>query len=483
MYAQDGNTKVMVIVSNFNLYLDGTVTVAVYAEGDTDCETDLTKAVDDTKVTYTYAGGLLTLEFKEIKAKTTYQITFALDGGKASDPAELNILPVTASPEFEDDETTQIADSTTATFTVSNEEDYDDSATYTVTVYADDQKKAKVEDVDGTFTGGDTLTLDFSRADVVEGETGTYYVALTRIGVTPPWGESALSTALTVQFPITNVDIIIEETELRVGNQPPAVTTKNAYVELTTDWDPKLVDGKFSSKGPHTLTITLTPTDGAVLAEDAEYTLSGNTGDSITGETDDNGKQTGTITIDNINVDPAQYLLTVEADGNGSVTVTTAADENGATVEVKSGTSAFVGAPVELEITARPAPGYAVDSVKCNGIDVTSSAEGSTIVLKVAPVAESALSETQKEAVPVGASVVDVGVFSNNVPIHDFNNGRITISLAARGRERRRRHGLLSGRQRQAGGLPDKLCRWCGHLHHQTSEHVFHRRQGGPRFC
>ena len=70
----------------------------------------------------------------------------------------------------------------------------------------------------------------------------------------------------------------------------------------------------------------------------------------------------------------------------------------------------------------------ALDRTALSGL--VSQAAGSTIILKVAPVAESALNDAQKEALgETAVTVVDLSMVSNDVVIHDYNNGVITVSL------------------------------------------------------
>lgn len=87
----------------------------------------------------------------------------------------------------------------------------------------------------------------------------------------------------------------------------------------------------------------------------------------------------------------------------------TLADVSGSMLTVSSGV-----ATIQLNHTALVA--------------LVGSAQGSTIVLDVAPVEASAMTAAQA-AVAQGATVVDISLTSGGVAIHDFNNGTITVTL------------------------------------------------------
>lgn len=68
-------------------------------------------------------------------------------------------------------------------------------------------------------------------------------------------------------------------------------------------------------------------------------------------------------------------------------------------------------------------------SVAFDGAALGAADTGGTVVVSVAPVAHEKLGETQRNAVPADALIVDVSVLVNGVRVHDFSGGSITVSL------------------------------------------------------
>ena len=119
-------------------------------------------------------------------------------------------------------------------------------------------------------------------------------------------------------------------------------------------------------------------------------------------------------------------LKSIVSDSTGTVKV----DVSG----LKNVTAAAVSAKVvEAAAKAGGGTGLAV-SVPNGSVALDSTAlgavnTGSTVVVSVDPVAHEKLSETQKSVVPENAVIVDVNVLVNGAKVHDFNGGRITVSV------------------------------------------------------
>ena len=109
---------------------------------------------------------------------------------------------------------------------------------------------------------------------------------------------------------------------------------------------------------------------------------------------------------------------TVKVDVSGLKNVT-AASVSAKLVDAAAKASGVTGLTVSV-----PGGSVALDRTALGAVNT-----GNTVVVSVDPVAHEKLSDTQKAGVPSDALIVDVNVLVNGAKMHDFNGGKITVSI------------------------------------------------------
>ncbi len=160
-------------------------------------------------------------------------------------------------------------------------------------------------------------------------------------------------------------------------------------------------------------------------ADSGETSVAVNTGSTTSGTT-------AKATVSNSNMNKAVNSAVTEAAKQGTAPVVEVAVETSSRADSLNVT--LPTPALEKLAEAEDASLVIISDIAEVALDntaltaLTEQATGNTVVLEVAPVDDSELSEAQAEAVGE-APVMDLSMVSNGVVIHDYDGGRITVTL------------------------------------------------------